>query len=61
MQIRIRFNADPDPAFFPNAEPDPDPGFFDTLDRGKKFFKTFFKFFFQFSIFLSIVMVSNMM
>ncbi len=33
LLIRISFNADPDPAFFPHA--DLDPGFFDTLDRKK--------------------------
>jgi hypothetical protein len=29
LRIRIGFNADPDPAFFVNADPDPypDPGF----------------------------------
>jgi hypothetical protein len=26
LRIRIRFNADPDPAFLVNADPDPDPG-----------------------------------
>ena len=45
LRIRISFNADPDPAFFPNADPDPepDPGFFDTLDE-EIFLKTFFNF-----------------
>ncbi len=26
FRIRIGFNADPDPAFYLNADPDPDPG-----------------------------------
>jgi len=47
LRIRMSFNADPDPAFLPNADPVPDPGFFDTLNRGKNF-KTFFKKFFHF-------------
>ena len=38
FRIRISLNADPDPAFFPNADPDPDPGFFETLDLEKKNF-----------------------
>ena len=37
LRIRISFNTDPDPAFFPNADPDPDPGFFNTLNRGNNF------------------------
>ena len=63
MWIRISFNADPDPAFFVNADPDPvpdpdpDPGFFDTLNRGKKILKLFFQFFH----FFLLLMVSNMM
>jgi len=26
LWIRVGFNADPDPAFYLNADPDPDPG-----------------------------------
>ncbi len=29
FRIRIGFNADPDPAFYDNADPDEDPGFDD--------------------------------
>jgi len=56
FRIRLSFNADPDPAFFLNADPDPvpdpDPGFFDTLDRENLFFKLSSKFFFNFFPFL---------
>ena len=41
------FNADPDPAFFPDTDPDPDPGFFDSLDREKNCLKLSSNFFSQ--------------
>ena len=52
MWIRMSFNADPDPAFFLNADPDPgldpDPAIFDTLDWEKFVFLNLFKNIFQF-------------
>jgi hypothetical protein len=63
MWIRISYNADPDPAFFVNADPDtdPDPGFFATVDREKKFSDLLQTNFFHFFKTFKGTYLSNMM